>query len=160
MRLKAEKVELLSQTQELYKTIEAKENEIRDFLKHYEAKTKETSLAVKKLIDSKAMIEKEKINLQASVFELMEERNELKLMTESKNATITKLQRQIFELETRSARFSLGKEDFGYVSSKSRDTLSSSLIENMKQANSEMDKVFILFLPILFLFYLFIYLIV
>lgn len=133
--MKSEKVDLLNQTKDLYKTIETKENEIRDFLKHYEAKTKETSLAVKKLIDSKAMIEKEKIELQANVFELMEERNELKLMTESKNATITKLQKQIFELETRSARMSLGREDCGYVSSKSRDTLSSSLIENIKQTD-------------------------
>lgn len=133
--MKSEKVDLLNQTKDLYKTIETKENEIRDFLKHYEAKTKETSLAVKKLIDSKAMIEKEKIELQASVFDLMEERNELKLMTESKNATITKLQKQIFELEIRSARLSLGREDCGYASSKSRDTLSSSLIENIKQTD-------------------------
>ncbi len=77
-----------------------KENEIRDFLKHYELKTKETSIAVKKLIDSKGVIEKEKIDLQSRVFELLEERNELKLLTESKNATITKLQKQIFEVTT------------------------------------------------------------
>ena len=51
-----------------------------------------------KLIDSKVLIEKEKIDLQSKVFELLEERNELKLITESKNASITKLQKQIFEV--------------------------------------------------------------
>lgn len=48
-RLKCEKVDLLNQTKELYKTIEAKENEIRDFLRHYENKTRETANAVKRV---------------------------------------------------------------------------------------------------------------
>ena len=48
-RLKNEKIELLSQAKELYNTIESKENELRDFLRHYESKTKETSFAVKKV---------------------------------------------------------------------------------------------------------------
>ncbi len=97
-RLKSEKVELLNQVKELYKTIESKENELRDFLRHYEEKTKETSFAVKKLIDTKVSCEKEKIDLQSQVFDLMEEKNELKLIIESKNVSITKLQKQIFEV--------------------------------------------------------------
>ena len=44
------------------------------------------------------MVEKEKIDLQSKLFELMEEKNELKLVVESKNAAITKLQKQIFEV--------------------------------------------------------------
>ena len=48
-RLKSDKLDLLNQSKELYKKIESKENEIRDFLRHYEAKTKETSFAVKKV---------------------------------------------------------------------------------------------------------------
>ena len=48
-RLKQEKLELLNQTKELYKTIEAKENEIRDFLRHYESKTRETANSVKRV---------------------------------------------------------------------------------------------------------------
>lgn len=48
-RLKSEKIELLNQAKELYSTIESKENELRDFLRHYESKTKETSFAVKKV---------------------------------------------------------------------------------------------------------------
>ncbi len=87
-----------------------------------------------KLIDTKAMVEQEKIDLQTRVFELLEEKNELKLVVESKNATITKLQKQLFEMNTKSIRHSLSKEsDYGYVSTKaSRDTLSTSLIESLK----------------------------
>ena len=48
-RLRCEKVELLNQIRELFNTIESKENEIKDFLKHYETKTKETSIAVKRV---------------------------------------------------------------------------------------------------------------
>ena len=48
-RLKCEKLELLNQTRDLYKVIESKENEIRDVLKAYELRTKETSFAVKKV---------------------------------------------------------------------------------------------------------------
>ena len=48
-RLRCEKFDLLNQTKELYEIIESKENEIRDFLRHYELKTKETSTAVKKV---------------------------------------------------------------------------------------------------------------
>ena len=72
--------------------------------------------------------------MQAQVFELLEERNELRLLIESKNISITKLQKQLFEMNTKSMRHSLSKEsDYGYVSTKaSRDTLSTSLIENLK----------------------------
>jgi len=97
-RLKSERVELLNQTKNLYKIIEAKELEIRDFLRHYEKKTKETSQAVKRLIDTKGEIEKENNDLKNQCVDLIEETNELKLLIESKNATINKLQKQIFEV--------------------------------------------------------------
>ena len=97
-RLKCERLELLNQTKNLYKIIESKEIEIRDFLKHYEKKTKETSQAVKKLIDTKGEIEKEKNDLKIQHTDLLEETNELKLIIESKNITINKLQKQLFEV--------------------------------------------------------------
>ena len=97
-RLKCERLELLNQTKNLYKIIESKEIEIRDFLKHYEKKTKETSHAVKKLIDTKGEVEKEKHDLDLHCTDLVEELNELKLIVESKNATISKLQKQLFEV--------------------------------------------------------------
>ena len=48
-RFKCERLELLSQTKELYKTIQSKELEIGDFLKTFEKKNKETALTVKKV---------------------------------------------------------------------------------------------------------------
>lgn len=132
-RLKSERVELLNQAKNLYTIIETKEIEIRDFLKHYEKKTKETSQAVRRLIDTKGEIEKENNDLKMQFLTMLEDVNELKLVVESKNATISKLQKQLFEFKSTksSPRYSLGKDsDYGYVSSKSRDTLSSSMIES------------------------------
>ena len=97
-RLKGERVELLNQTKNLYKIIESKEIEIRDFLRHYERKTKDTSQAVKRLIDTKGEIEKENTDLKAQCVELLEKTSELNLLVESKNATINKLHKQMFEV--------------------------------------------------------------
>jgi len=139
-RLKCEKLELLNQTRDLYKVIESKENEIRDVLKAYELRTKETSFAVKKIIDGKVEIEREKSKLELYIMDLVEEKNQLNLVVESKNAMIGKLQKQIYEIKSsNSPRNSLGKEsDCGYSSSstKSRDTLSSSLIDNTASSSN------------------------
>lgn len=137
-RLKCEKIELLNQMRDLYKAIETKENEIGDVLKAYEMRTRETSFAVKRIIDGKVELEREKSRLELRMIELVEEKSELDLLVESKNATIAKLQKQVFELKSSlssssssSQRNSLGKDsDCGYSSSsaKSHDTLSSSLL--------------------------------
>lgn len=127
-RLKCERLDLLSQTRDLYKSLEVKENEIRDFLKYYEKKTNETSMTVQKLIDSKTEMEHEINDLHLQLASLSEENNENKLVIESKCACIKKLQQDIFELKSKSVRNSLCK-DFGYSSSKSSNTLSTSLIE-------------------------------
>jgi uncharacterized coiled-coil DUF342 family protein len=142
-RLKCEKLELLNQTRDLYKIIESKENEIRDILKNYEYKTRETSYAVKQLIDSRGELEREKNKLELRVVDLLEQRNELSLLLESKSATVNKLQKQLSSNDnnnnnnksnTNSPRNSFGKEesDCGYSSSstKSRDTLSIETITN------------------------------
>lgn len=147
-RLKCEKLELLNQMRDLYKAIESKENEIRDVLKAYEMRTRETSFAVKKIIDGKVESEREKSRLELHIMDLIEEKNQLSLMVESKNVAIERLQKQINELKTQqqqntnsssSPRNSLGKDsDCGYSSSstKSRDTLSSSLIESSSSSSS------------------------
>ncbi|CAF0806729.1 unnamed protein product [Brachionus calyciflorus] len=129
-RYKLEKVELLNRTKDLYKTIESKENQIKTILKTYETKAKDTCLTVKKLLENKNEIENEKQALESYVDELIDENKELKLLIESKNASINKLKKQLYDLKSKSPRYSLGKEsDYGYSSSKSRDTLSSSMIE-------------------------------
>jgi hypothetical protein len=98
-RLKCEKLELLNQTRDLYKKIESKENEVRDILRHFDRKTRETSLTVKKLLDSKANIEEEKNEFHMQVLELVNEKSELQLMVEAKNAVINKLNKEIFEVD-------------------------------------------------------------
>jgi hypothetical protein len=97
-RLKCEKLELLNQTRDLYKTIESKENEVRDILRHFDTKTRETSQTVKKLLDSKADIEEEKNEFHVQALELLNEKNQLQLVIESKNAAISKLHKEIFEV--------------------------------------------------------------
>ena len=97
-RLKCEKLELLNQTRDLYQTIESKENEFHDILKHFETKTRETSLTVKKLLDHKADIEEEKNDFHIQLLELVNVKNELQLVIESKNANINKLNKEIFEV--------------------------------------------------------------
>ena len=58
------------------------------------------------------------------------ENSELKLVIESKNASLNMLKRELYDLKSKSPRYSIGKEsDHGYSSSKSRDTLSSSMID-------------------------------
>jgi hypothetical protein len=54
------------------------------------------------------------------------------LIVESKEAIISKLNKELVDLKNKSPRYSLGKEsDYGYSSSKSHDTLSSSVIESI-----------------------------
>jgi hypothetical protein len=97
-RLKCEKLELLNQTRDLYKTIEAKENEIRDILKHFEAKSRDTAVTVRKLLDSRADVEEEKNDFHMQVLELLREKSLLQLTVEGKNAVINKLNKDIFDV--------------------------------------------------------------
>lgn len=48
-RLKAEKLDLLSQMKQLYCTLEDKESELRDFIRNYEQRMRESDVAVKQV---------------------------------------------------------------------------------------------------------------
>lgn len=48
-RLKAEKVELLHQMKQLYTTLEDKETELRDFIRNYEHRVKESDESIKQV---------------------------------------------------------------------------------------------------------------
>lgn len=48
-RLKAEKLDLLSQMKQLYCTLEDKESELRDFIRNYEQRMRESDIAVKQV---------------------------------------------------------------------------------------------------------------
>ena len=48
-RLKAEKVELLNQMKQLYGTLEDKEGELRDFIRNYEQRMRESDDSIKQV---------------------------------------------------------------------------------------------------------------
>ena len=50
-RLKAEKVELLGQMKQLYHTLEDKEGELRDFIRNYEQRMKDSEDTIKQVCD-------------------------------------------------------------------------------------------------------------
>ncbi|XP_076306646.1 kazrin-like isoform X3 [Tachypleus tridentatus] len=62
-RLKAEKFDLLNQMKQLYGTLEDKENELRDFIRNYEQRMKESEEGLKQLVRAKEECEHEKWNI-------------------------------------------------------------------------------------------------
>uniref|UniRef100_A0A8C6SI85 Kazrin, periplakin interacting protein n=1 Tax=Neogobius melanostomus TaxID=47308 RepID=A0A8C6SI85_9GOBI len=63
-RLKAEKADLVNQMQQLYATLESREEQLRDFIRNYEQHRKESEDAVKTLAKEKDMLEREKWDLR------------------------------------------------------------------------------------------------
>lgn len=49
-RLKGEKLELLNQMKQLYGTLEDKESELRDFIRNYEQRMRESDDTIKQVI--------------------------------------------------------------------------------------------------------------
>ncbi|XP_038061602.1 kazrin-like [Patiria miniata] len=59
-RLKGEKVDLLNQMKQLYCTLEAKEEEMRDFIRNYEQRVSESDDSLRKVIVEKEEVEKDR----------------------------------------------------------------------------------------------------
>ena len=59
-RLKSEKVDLLNQMKQLYCTLEAKEDEMRDFIRNYEQRMTESEASLKKMVAEKEEVEKDR----------------------------------------------------------------------------------------------------
>ena len=59
-RLKSEKVDLLNQMKQLYCTLEAKEEEMRDFIRNYEQRMTESERSLKKIVAEKEEVEKDR----------------------------------------------------------------------------------------------------
>ncbi|XP_041479895.1 kazrin-like isoform X4 [Lytechinus variegatus] len=59
-RLKSEKVDLLNQMKQLYCTLEAKEEEMRDFIRNYEQRMTESDASLKKIVAEKEEVEKDR----------------------------------------------------------------------------------------------------
>eukprot|EP00057_Strongylocentrotus_purpuratus_P023674 XP_011678148.1 PREDICTED: kazrin isoform X1 [Strongylocentrotus purpuratus] len=59
-RLKSEKVDLLNQMKQLYCTLEAKEEEMRDFIRNYEQRMTESDASLNKIVAEKEEVEKDR----------------------------------------------------------------------------------------------------
>ena len=59
-RLKGDKVDLLNQMKQLYCTLEAKEEEMRDFIRNYEQRVSESDESLRKVIAEKEDAEKDR----------------------------------------------------------------------------------------------------
>lgn len=55
-RLKAEKLDLLSQMKQLYCTLEDKESELRDFIRQYEQRMTDSTVSMKQVTIFKSLI--------------------------------------------------------------------------------------------------------
>ncbi|KAF4094065.1 hypothetical protein AMELA_G00008840 [Ameiurus melas] len=71
-RLKAEKVDLVNQMQQLYTTLESHEEQLRDFIRNYDQHRKESDDAVKSLAKEKDLLEREKWDLRRQTKEATE----------------------------------------------------------------------------------------
>ncbi|GIY09278.1 hypothetical protein CEXT_141001 [Caerostris extrusa] len=62
-RLKAEKFDLLTQMKQLYSTLEDKEEELREFIRNYEQKMKESDETLKQMSKEREEMEQERWNI-------------------------------------------------------------------------------------------------
>lgn len=94
-RLKAEKLELLGQMKQLYCTLEDKEAELRDFIRNYEQRMRETDQSLRQLGTDKASTEHERQMLQQKVSESSEHAEQLQADIAMKDVLIEQLQNDL-----------------------------------------------------------------
>uniref|UniRef100_A0A4W5JXP6 Kazrin, periplakin interacting protein n=1 Tax=Hucho hucho TaxID=62062 RepID=A0A4W5JXP6_9TELE len=102
-RLKAEKADLVNQMQQLYATLESREEQLRDFIRNYEQHRKESEDAVKALAKEKDLLEREKWDLRRQTKESTEHAGALRSQLDLKENRIKEL-----EAELAMAKQSLG----------------------------------------------------
>ncbi|XP_021363471.1 kazrin-like isoform X2 [Mizuhopecten yessoensis] len=96
-RLKAEKLELLNQMRQLYTTLEDKETELRDFIRNYETRMRESDDTIKQLATEREDCEHERWDLMKQVRDGQERTFILRSQLESKDAQIKKLEVDLVE---------------------------------------------------------------
>ncbi|XP_077998037.1 kazrin-like isoform X2 [Glandiceps talaboti] len=116
-RLKGEKVELLQQMKQLYSTLEAKEEEIRDFIRNYEQKAKESEDSMKQLENEKEEAEKKKWEILKRARDSAESSVQLREQLDCKEKYLLRL-----EDELKEAKRQLELERSERYSSTPRDT--------------------------------------
>ncbi|XP_030230750.1 kazrin, periplakin interacting protein b isoform X3 [Gadus morhua] len=94
-RLKVEKADLVSQMQQLYTTLESREEQLRDFIRNYDQHRKESEDAVKALAKEKDMLEREKWDLRRQTKEATEQANLLRSHMDMKENRLKELEAEL-----------------------------------------------------------------
>uniref|UniRef100_A0A3B3D141 Kazrin, periplakin interacting protein n=1 Tax=Oryzias melastigma TaxID=30732 RepID=A0A3B3D141_ORYME len=94
-RLKAEKADLVNQMQQLYATLESREEQLRDFIRNYEQHRKESEDAVKALAKEKDLLEREKWDLRRQTKEATEHTGMLRSQLDLKENRIKELEAEL-----------------------------------------------------------------
>ncbi|XP_019747967.1 kazrin, periplakin interacting protein b isoform X1 [Hippocampus comes] len=94
-RLKGEKGDLVSQMQQLYTTLESREDQLREFIRNYDQHRKESEDAVKLLAKEKDVLEREKWDLRRQTKEATEQANILRSQLDMKENRIKELEAEL-----------------------------------------------------------------
>ncbi|XP_044067204.1 kazrin, periplakin interacting protein b isoform X7 [Siniperca chuatsi] len=94
-RLKVEKADLVSQMQQLYTTLESREEQLREFIRNYDQHRKESEDAVKALAKEKDMLEREKWDLRRQTKEATEQANVLRSQMDMKENRVKELEAEL-----------------------------------------------------------------
>ncbi|KAM8830695.1 kazrin-A isoform 5-T7 [Synchiropus picturatus] len=94
-RLKAEKADLANQMQQLYATLESREEQLRDFIRNYDQHRKESEDAVKTLAKEKDLLEREKWDLRRQTKEATEHTGMLRSQLDLKENRIKELEAEL-----------------------------------------------------------------
>ncbi|XP_056886004.1 kazrin, periplakin interacting protein b isoform X1 [Takifugu flavidus] len=94
-RLKVEKTDLASQMQQLYTTLESREEQLREFIRNYDQHRKESEDAVKALAKEKDMLEREKWDLRRQTKEATEQVNILRAQMDMKENRVKELEAEL-----------------------------------------------------------------
>nr|XP_051697501.1 kazrin isoform X2 [Oryctolagus cuniculus] len=94
-RLKGEKTDLLSQMQQLYATLESREEQLRDFIRNYEQHRKESEEAVRALAKEKDLLEREKWELRRQAKEATDHAAALRSQLDLKDNRMKELEAEL-----------------------------------------------------------------
>ncbi|KAM4651708.1 kazrin isoform 3-T3 [Discoglossus pictus] len=94
-RLKSEKSDLVSQMEQLYTTLESREEQLRDFIRNYEQHRKESEDAVKVLAKEKDLLEREKWELRRQAKEATDHASSLRSQLDLKDNRIKELEAEL-----------------------------------------------------------------
>ncbi|XP_078281547.1 kazrin-like [Rhinoraja longicauda] len=103
-RLKAEKADLVNQMQQLYATLESREEQLRDFIRNYEQHRKESEDAVKALGKEKDLLEREKWDLRRQAKEATDHVTALRTQLDLKENRIKELEAELAMIMNRTGQ--------------------------------------------------------